>query len=192
MSYKNEFQANNVDLQGLIDKANALPDRENLDAELSTQDNLIGQIMTTLAGKTSAKGGRPFASGLYKPTSEVYTMTISGLSFRPKIVFLVYWGSQTYTTLTPIGNNSSYTYTALYYYDSEVEKFVWIGKSNNGDPVSYRRNGTPYYSTTGKSPQVAILNDDGFTLGQYYNGGFYFTPNGYSTEYYWYAIGAEE
>ena len=55
MSYKTEFQANNVDLQGLIDTANALPDHENLDSELATQDTLIADIMTALEGKTAAK-----------------------------------------------------------------------------------------------------------------------------------------
>lgn len=54
MSYKTEFQLNNEDLQGLINKANALPDMpvvENLDSEIATQDSLIDQISATLLGK---------------------------------------------------------------------------------------------------------------------------------------------
>lgn len=51
MAYKEEFQANNVDLQGLIDIANALPVAENLDNELSSQESLIDQIMAALDAK---------------------------------------------------------------------------------------------------------------------------------------------
>ena len=54
MSYKSEFQANNVDLQGLIDIVNELPTAENLDSELATQDDLIAQIAMALEGKTGA------------------------------------------------------------------------------------------------------------------------------------------
>ena len=57
MSYKQEFQSNNADLQGLIDLANSLPEAENLDTELSTQDDLIAQIAAALEGKTGASGG---------------------------------------------------------------------------------------------------------------------------------------
>lgn len=57
MSYKTEFQSNNADLQGLIDLANSLPEAENLDTELTTQDALIAQIATALEGKTGASGG---------------------------------------------------------------------------------------------------------------------------------------
>lgn len=57
MSYKQEFQSNNADLQGLIDLANSLPEAEDLDTELATQDDLIAQIATALEGKTGASGG---------------------------------------------------------------------------------------------------------------------------------------
>ena len=59
MSYKSEFQANNADLQGLIDLANALPEatvQENLDAEMTAQDDLIAQISSALVGKSGMSG----------------------------------------------------------------------------------------------------------------------------------------
>lgn len=56
MSYKTEFQANNTDLQSLIDLANALPASENLDVEMTTQDDLIAQISTALVGKSGMSG----------------------------------------------------------------------------------------------------------------------------------------
>lgn len=48
MSYKQEFQSNNVDIQSLIDLAKTLPDAENLDSEIATQDDLINQIASAL------------------------------------------------------------------------------------------------------------------------------------------------
>lgn len=51
---KTRLQTNNTDLQGLIDKANNLPDAgstEDLSAELAAQDALILQIEEALAGK---------------------------------------------------------------------------------------------------------------------------------------------
>lgn len=53
MSYKTELQDNNSDIQSLINKANALPIHENLDTELSAQDDLIAQIASALDGKTA-------------------------------------------------------------------------------------------------------------------------------------------
>lgn len=53
MSYKSEFASNNTDLRALIAKANTLPEAENLDGVLSTQDDLIAQIATTLETKVS-------------------------------------------------------------------------------------------------------------------------------------------
>lgn len=54
MTYNTELQSNNTDLQSLIDKASALPDKVNIDAELATQDSLISQIATALEGKSSS------------------------------------------------------------------------------------------------------------------------------------------
>ena len=60
MDYKLELQNNNMDLQSLIDKANVLPDKVTLDAEiiaqeekLSTQDTLIASMMAALEGKVA-------------------------------------------------------------------------------------------------------------------------------------------
>ena len=53
MSIKN----NTTDLQALLEVANSLPVAENLDTELSTQDDLIAQIASALEGKTGASGG---------------------------------------------------------------------------------------------------------------------------------------
>lgn len=55
MSYKTEFQANNADLQSLIDIANAMPVAENLDGVINTQDNLIAQIRSALVSKGYAE-----------------------------------------------------------------------------------------------------------------------------------------
>lgn len=51
MSYKSEFQANNVDLQGLIDTVKTLPIAENLSPELSVQNSLINELNAALADK---------------------------------------------------------------------------------------------------------------------------------------------
>ena len=51
MSYKSEFQANNVDLQGLIDIVKNLPVAENLSPELSVQNSLINELNAALADK---------------------------------------------------------------------------------------------------------------------------------------------
>jgi hypothetical protein len=48
MSIKN----NTTDLQALLEVANSLPVAENLDTELSTQDDLIAQIASALEGKS--------------------------------------------------------------------------------------------------------------------------------------------
>lgn len=56
-TYNTELQSNNTDLQSLIDKANALPDKVNIDTELATQDSLISQIATALEGKSAGSGG---------------------------------------------------------------------------------------------------------------------------------------
>ena len=64
MDYKSKLQTNNtaiegnnVDLQTILNTINSLPEAENLDPELSTQDNLIAQITTALEGKTGAGAG---------------------------------------------------------------------------------------------------------------------------------------
>lgn len=53
MSIKN----NTTDLQALLEVANNLPVAENLDTELSAQDELIAQIVGALEGKTGGGGG---------------------------------------------------------------------------------------------------------------------------------------
>ena len=55
MSYKTELQSNNADIQSLIDKANALPVAENLDTEITAQDDLITQINAALDGKITGR-----------------------------------------------------------------------------------------------------------------------------------------
>lgn len=45
---------NNIDLQNLIDQANALPEVENLDAEVSEQTELISEQDTIIADLTAA------------------------------------------------------------------------------------------------------------------------------------------
>ena len=52
-SYKTEFANNNVDLQSILDTVNSLPEKENIDNEISTQDDLIAQIYSALDGKTA-------------------------------------------------------------------------------------------------------------------------------------------
>lgn len=42
------LSSNNLDLQALIDQANALPDVINIDEELNTQDDLIAQIQAAV------------------------------------------------------------------------------------------------------------------------------------------------
>ena len=51
------IKTNTTDLQTLLEVANNLPVAENLDTELSTQDDLIAQIASALEGKTGASGG---------------------------------------------------------------------------------------------------------------------------------------
>ena len=65
MDYKLELQNNNMDLQSLIDKANVLPDKVTLDAEiiaqeekLSTQDTLIASMMAALEGKVAGNSSK--------------------------------------------------------------------------------------------------------------------------------------
>lgn len=53
MSYKEQLQGNNIDLQGLLEMVDTLPEAEKLEDELSTQDNLIEQILTELDNKSS-------------------------------------------------------------------------------------------------------------------------------------------
>lgn len=48
------IKTNTTDLQALLEVANNLPTAENLDTELSTQDDLIANIMTALEWE---KGG---------------------------------------------------------------------------------------------------------------------------------------
>lgn len=55
MSYKQEFQSNNIDLQKLINLAKTLPDMENFDEELAVQDNLIAEIVIALQGSIEPK-----------------------------------------------------------------------------------------------------------------------------------------
>lgn len=79
MSYKQEFQSNNADLQGLIDLANSLPEAENLDTELATQDDLIAQIAAALEGKTGASGG-----------AEIETCTVTLTDYEPNCTTVIY------------------------------------------------------------------------------------------------------
>lgn len=51
------IKTNTTDLQALLEVANKLPTAENLDTELSTQDDLIAQIASALEGKTAGGSG---------------------------------------------------------------------------------------------------------------------------------------
>ena len=87
MSYKTEFQSNNNDLQGLINIAKSLPVAENLQPEISTQDDLIAQIATALEGKVGVSGG----SG-----SNIETCTVNVMDngmYIEKLCATVYDGS---------------------------------------------------------------------------------------------------
>ena len=53
MSIKN----NTTDLRELLEVANSLPVAENLDSELTTQDDLIAQIASALEGKSAPSVG---------------------------------------------------------------------------------------------------------------------------------------
>ena len=75
-NYKNEFASNNVDLQSILDTVNNLPVQENIDAEISTQDDLITQIYTALEGKTAGGGAKAICfsiAGTYYPAEEGMT-----------------------------------------------------------------------------------------------------------------------
>ena len=72
-NYNTQLQSNNTDLQALINKANALPDAVNIDAELTEQDTLISQIQAvvdSLPEAGSSSGG----------SVETVTITISSIA----------------------------------------------------------------------------------------------------------------
>ena len=53
MTNTERIQANNTELQSILDIAYALPDIENIDDELSEQDDIIGQIQEKIAQKAT-------------------------------------------------------------------------------------------------------------------------------------------
>lgn len=57
MGYNSNLQSNNVELQVVLDLVNELPEMENLDAELSTQDSLISQIQSAVDNLPDAGSG---------------------------------------------------------------------------------------------------------------------------------------
>lgn len=70
-NYNTQLQSNNTDLQALINKANALPDAVNIDAELTEQDNLISQIQAVVDSLPEAGSSSGGSGGI-----ETYTGTI--------------------------------------------------------------------------------------------------------------------
>jgi hypothetical protein len=76
MSNKLELQNNNIDLQGILTKVNALPKKENIDEEVDTIENLTEQIKLALEGKAAGGNGKIFAAiGVTYPEGSICTCT---------------------------------------------------------------------------------------------------------------------
>lgn len=84
MSIKN----NTTDLQALLEVANNLPVAENLDTELSAQDELIAQIVGALEGKTG--GGAEVVTGTFTATENATTHTIPGLKGKENFCIMCF------------------------------------------------------------------------------------------------------
>lgn len=82
---------NTTTLQVILDAVNALPEAENLDSELATQDTLIADIQTALATKAAPSGGKQVAIGTmyWSYTDQTDSFTVSDLGFTPTDAIIV-------------------------------------------------------------------------------------------------------
>lgn len=146
MSYKSEFQANNVDLQGLIDTVKTLPVAENLDTALSAQDSLISQITTALEGK----------SVVNRPTFKEYSFTLNTRA------------GQGYFNIT---NNSGETLTVITGHSSSSGVLGGTWNTNTSQNI----NPSSLIMTSDKKFLFCIFGDTigadyGYTYVWYFNG----------------------
>lgn len=114
MSIKTELQSNNVDIQSLIDIANALPDiditndipAEDIDSELSAQDDLIAQITAALEYKAV-----PRFKAICFSIDETYYPAEKGMTWEE-------WCESEYNTIGCYINSYVYASNGEYYITS--------------------------------------------------------------------------
>ena len=78
MSYKSDFQANNIDLQNILNMVNSLPNKVNLDSELDEQEALLDQIRSALSGSGDVSQVGVFTT---TDTGDAKFLFIKGMTF---------------------------------------------------------------------------------------------------------------
>lgn len=134
-----------------------------------TAHNAMGQLI-----QGAASEGRGFATGAFTPTSNVTSMTISGLSFTPTKVVLTTTKEQTW-----IDYSKSCFYWAVYDPENSVS-LLW--RSYLDSDYGMMMIGQYPASTLN-----VTVSDGGFTMSSFSYGTYLYYPG--NTTYRWYAIG---